>query len=304
MESAMPQIAVHVLHLNLNTRDAAASDAFYQAVFGLTLKMRSGADDGDWRFHGLPDPVTSEGWFLYDDRGARVSPSLEIVQWDKPATLGEAYPDLAHLGTSAVRLAVPSLDEVAAKTAAHGGTVVGPFEGGLLVRDPDGVYVEVRPHAGPEAPTTTRISGSRIGVSDLDASLAWYAALGFDPKGEPVEDKIAVGDRTLSYRSVRVGLADGVADFELTQWLDPVVSEPAERRLWHRGMVRMALSVEDLDTALADAAAAGLTVPEPQEFALPGTSIGSLRVVFLSDPDDFTVELVHRPSSFFTKPAK
>lgn len=301
----MPQIAVHVLHLNLNTTDAAASDAFYQAVFGLDLKMKSAGSDGDWRFHGIPDPVTSAGWFLYDDRGSRNSPALEIVQWDKPATAGEAYADLAHLGISSVRLAVPSLDGLAEKATANGGSVVGDLgTEGLLLRDPDGVYVEVRPHGGAdEALITTRISGVRIGVSDLDASLAWYDVIGFQPKGEVAEHELDAEGATLRYRSVKVALAGQVVDFELTQWLDPIATEPPEKRLWYRGMVRTALSVEDLDTALSDASAAGLAVPEPQEFAMPGTSIGSLRVAFLLDPDGFTVELVHRPAKFFTKPS-
>ena len=300
----MPQIAVHVLHLNLNTPDAAASDRFYQEVFGLNLKMKSGSDVGDWRFHGIPDPVTSEGWFLYDDRGARNSPALEVVQWDKPAAGGAAYADFAHLGIGSLRLAVPTLDGLAEKIEANGGSVVSALgTDGLLILDPDAVYVEVRPHAGADAGlTTTRISGVRVGVSDLATALAWYGVIGFQPLGAVHEHEVDVAGTGLRYKSVNVALADGVVDFELTQWLEPVATELPEKRLWFRGMVRTALSVEDLDTALADAKAAGLTVPEPQEFELPGTSIGSLRVCFLHDPDGFTVELVHRPASFFTKP--
>ncbi len=294
----MNPIAGHVLHLNLNTVDVAAAHRFYTEVFGLELRMQSEGDDGDWTFHGIAEPVSSAGWFLYDARGPRTSPGLEMVEWRRPRTLGAAYPTLVHRGMSSVRLDVPDVDDIARRAGEHGGTVVGELgTAALLLRDSDGIHVEVQ--AAPELPRP-RLAGARIGCADLDAALGWYDALGFRPVADPAERALDLAGTATSFRSARLSLPDPAVRFELTQWLDPVAHEPAERRLWHRGMVRMALSVEDLDTAIQDLHNAGIDCPQPQFFAMPGTSIGGLRVLFLTDPDGFTVELVHRPARHFS----
>jgi len=102
-------------------------------------------------------------------------------------------------------------------------------------------------------------------------------------------------------RVAAVAVAGNDVVLQLTQWLDGMTAEPPHERLNTRGMVRMAVSVDDLDEALAALAERGLDVLGVQEFALPGTRIGSLRVLFLHDPDGFTVELVHRPPRHFTQ---
>jgi catechol 2,3-dioxygenase-like lactoylglutathione lyase family enzyme len=296
--------AKNLLHLNLNTVDLDIASQFYVQLLGLDLRMKSGADDGDWRFHGIQEPVSSAGWFLYDDRGPRTSPALELVGWHRPATAGAAYGQFAHRGLGSVRFSVPSLDGLAAATTAGGGEVVGPIGAeGLLIRDTYGVYVELQPDPHLSATGGGRLSSARIGCADLDESLQWYADLGFAAVGEPAETELEIDGKTLRLRSVAVALPNASITLELTQWLDPVATEPAESRLWYRGMVRMAISVEDLDAAMAALSAGGWTVPEPIYFALPGTPIGGLRVLFLTDPDGLTVELVHRPSKHFVRAA-
>lgn len=293
----MSGVGVHVLHLNLNTADGPAGQRFYESLLGLDMRVRTDGDDFDWRFHGIAEPVSSTAWFLYDDRGPRASPGLELVQWNRPATAGSAYASLAHRGASSVRFRVPRLDGLAAATAEAGGTVVGMLgEAGLLVRDPDGVYVELLEADAPDV----RLAGPRIGCADLDASLQWYAALSFAPLAPSRTETMDGGGAPTRARTATVALADRSVTLELTQWLEPVAMEPAETRLWHRGMVRMAVSVEDLDSAMSVLRSAGLTVPEPQTFPMPGSRIDALRVLFLTDPDGFTVELVHRPARHFT----
>jgi catechol 2,3-dioxygenase-like lactoylglutathione lyase family enzyme len=303
LSTAAPAVtARHVVHLNLNTTDIEASSQFYVDLLGLDLRMKSEGDDGDWRFHGIEEPASSAGWFLYDDRGPRTSPALELVEWRRPATAGEAYPHLVHRGLTSVRFAVPSLDGLAERTVDGGGTVVGPLgDDGLLVRDRDGVHVELVPVAGR---SSTQLAAARIGCADLEASLDWYAALGFAPTSEPTTSTLDVAGTPVRLRSATVALADGALQVVLTQWLDPAADAPAEGRLWYRGMVRAAVSVDDLDEAMAGLRAAGRPCPEPQYFAMPGTSIGGLRVLFLTDPDGFTVELVHRPPSHFRPAAR
>jgi catechol 2,3-dioxygenase-like lactoylglutathione lyase family enzyme len=295
--------ARHVLHLNLNTSDLEASVRFYRELLGLNERMRSGGDDGDWRFHGIDEPVSSVAAFLYDDRGPRTSPALELVEWRRPTTAGKAYEQFTHRGAGSVRFGVRSLKGAAEKAAAHGGEVVSELgPDGLLVRDPDGVYAELVTATGLQG--DAQVAGTRIGCADLDASLGWYAALGFSSTSAPADVELVVAGKRLRARTATVALPDGSADLALTQWLDPVAEQPAERRLWFRGMVRMAISVEDLDASIAALTGAGWKCPEPQSFPLDGTPIGVLRVMFLNDPDGFTVELVHRPAEHFVKKAK
>jgi catechol 2,3-dioxygenase-like lactoylglutathione lyase family enzyme len=290
-----------VLHLNLNTMDLDAAHAFYRDLLGMDLRMQSSGDDGDWRFHGIEEPVDSAGWFLYDDRGPRTSPALELVLWRRPATAGSAYGKIVHRGLTAVGFEVDSLDGLAERALSAGGSVVGDLGAdGLLVRDPDGVHVElrVRPVAQGVPP---RLATARIGCADLVDALRWYAGLGFATTAGPTEGELVVDGESLRLRSATVALASGSVELLLTQWLEPPAVDPAEGRLWHRGMVRMAVSVDDLDESIAVLEAAGRPCPDPQYFTLPGTSIGGLRVLFLTDPDGFTVELVHRPPRHFDR---
>jgi catechol 2,3-dioxygenase-like lactoylglutathione lyase family enzyme len=290
--------AVHFLHLNLNTTDAAAAKSFYTDVFSLKGRMQGGSDDGDWRFHGLEEPVSSEAEFFYDERGPRTSPGLEVIQWKRPATGGSAYPQFAHRGMTSVQYAVPSLDAIAVEIERAGGSIVGKLgDNGLLAQDLDGVRLELNPQTDPEA-TKPRVAGARIGCADLDASLDWYGFLGFEPDGSPQEQVLDVAGQQVRFRSARVALPAKSIAFELTQFLDPIATEPAQPNLWFRGMVRCAISVENLDDTIDYIKSAGRPSPEPQEFAMPAP-IDSLRVLFLTDPDGFTVELVHRPSSRF-----
>jgi catechol 2,3-dioxygenase-like lactoylglutathione lyase family enzyme len=294
-------LARHVLHLNLNTADIQAAQQFYTELLGLDLRMQSEGDDGDWRFHGIDEPVSSAGWFLYDHRGPRESPAFELVEWRRPPTLGSSYETLVHRGLTSVSFRVSTLDGLAEKTIAAGGTVVGDLDGdALLIRDLDGVHVELRPDAVARKDARPQLATARIGCADLSTSLAWYAELGFAVTAEPGDTQVTVGPDVLQARSARIALPNPAVELELTQWLDPIATEPAEGRLWHRGMVRMAISVEDLDEAITILSAGGKTVPEPLFFPMPNTKLGGLRVLFLTDPDGFTVELVHRPSRLFS----
>lgn len=287
-----------VLHLNLNTKDIGPAADLYVDAFGLDLRMKSRDDNGDWRFHGLADPVDSAGWFLYDDRGPRASPAIELVEWFRPPTAGTSYSTLPHLGMVSLGLSVPALAESVRVVVTAGGQVVeespsGAEEPRALLRDRDGVFLEVRENG---TGASSRIDYARIGVSDLDRSVAFFVLLGFQPTGQPADEVQVHGHRA---RVAVVGLPGATVELVLTQWLEAAPVEPPHAELWTQGMVRMAVSVDDLDDAVAALRARGVDVPDVHVFALPGTTIGSLPVLFLTDPDGLTVELVHRPPRHF-----
>jgi catechol 2,3-dioxygenase-like lactoylglutathione lyase family enzyme len=79
--------AAHVhslLHVNLNTRDVGASGAFYKRVLGLGVGMRTSDEPTPGIALGVEGITTSVGWFLYDSRGPRSAPGMEVLEWRSP----------------------------------------------------------------------------------------------------------------------------------------------------------------------------------------------------------------------------
>jgi catechol 2,3-dioxygenase-like lactoylglutathione lyase family enzyme len=84
--SARPAPYAHaVMHCNLNTADVERSAAFHLAVLGLEPRMRSVSDGSDATSMDLSDDTASVTTFLYDLRGPRSAPALELVGWSRPA---------------------------------------------------------------------------------------------------------------------------------------------------------------------------------------------------------------------------
>ena len=72
--------ATGALHCNLNVSTLAGAVGVYESL-GLRVKMRSRAEGQDATAMGLGDSTTSEAWFLYDIRGGRGAPAVELVEW-------------------------------------------------------------------------------------------------------------------------------------------------------------------------------------------------------------------------------
>jgi catechol 2,3-dioxygenase-like lactoylglutathione lyase family enzyme len=276
-------VQVHsLLHTNLNTVDVSAAAGFY----------------ADGRALGVAGAPVTECWFLYDHRGPRTAPAVEVLEWETPATTGVHPAEPHHIGISSLGYAVPSIDLVRAKAARHGrpwtGLAAWPVRGSATVAarttDLDGVPIELTELAGDEAPVFSHL---RINVTDLDASVSWYERLGFTVKA--MARSATTGDAVLSYASM---VTDGDPSFslELTQWEDPKGTGCASSPAYHRGLYRIALGVDDVNAAYENLAAdEPLNAPEFVE--LPGTRLGGVTVLFLRDPDGVVVELVGRSRS-------
>jgi lactoylglutathione lyase len=112
-------------------------------------------------------------------------------------------------------------------------------------------------------------------VRDIDASLRFYGALGFEPRGR------------LNFESaynVYLGLPGGGDVLELT--LNEDRAEPYDLG---DGYGHMALVVDDLDATLARLAAAEI-LPERAPYAPGGRT--EYRICFVSDPDGYRIELI------------
>ncbi|HEX3899702.1 MAG TPA: VOC family protein [Mycobacteriales bacterium] len=279
-----------MMHCNLNTRDLAAAARFYAELLDLAPGMKTARVPTDGTGLGVEGLATSEVWFMYDHRGPRAAPGLELQEWDVPALVGTHPSEPNHVGLIAVGYAVPELDVT--------GATLWPARGELrpvvTVVDGDDVPVE-RILAGPGT-TSPVFSHVRINCSDLERSQQWYARLGFEPVGQPVH---VVGDRHVKSQTLECASEQSFA-IELTQWLTPEPVGAAASPAYHRGLYRIALGVEDVKEAYNVLVQDRPDIDEPLWVELPGTRLGGVWVMFLKDPDGVVVELVQRPISAMT----
>jgi lactoylglutathione lyase len=112
-------------------------------------------------------------------------------------------------------------------------------------------------------------------VRDIDASLGFYHALGFEPRGRLQFD---------GAYNVYLGLPGDGDTLELT--VNEGREEPYDLG---SGYGHIALSVDDLDGLLARLAEAGIE-PESAPYAPGGRE--EFRICFVQDPDGYRVELI------------
>jgi len=288
----MPDLAhVHaVLHCNVNTRDWEAVQEFF-VPFGFTERMRNVSDDSDGAPLGLPKVTSSHVTFIYDKRGPRAAPALEIIEWLDPATepLIPA-PSGRYLGFAAVGLRVDDLTPFAhlGEEVEGGIEVRGRFRPARRVQAPDNIVVElVQMPSGPDDRGVCHFSYLRLRSSGLKATKNWYGLLGWRPVHE--------SDGTLSL----------IVDEDPTVSLEFVFAPDADPIAAHantEGLYRMALAVEDVPAAVERLRAAGVQAPEPIFMPMLDVPTGGFTVAFLADPDGAVIEMVSRPRTEVRRP--
>jgi catechol 2,3-dioxygenase-like lactoylglutathione lyase family enzyme len=292
-----------VMHCNLNTTDGERAAAFYMAAFGVEPRMRSVERGGDATPLGLQGTTASTTTFLYDRRGPRSAPALELVDWEVPATT-PAWPGSVGSAFRAIGYRVPSLRHFLTRSVALGHPCT-EVEGGLLARgrrvpavrtvDLDGVVVEVI--EVPPAPGDPRSDGilahERMVATDLVETLAWYRAIGWTVLASGTEAGVPWASIVLA--------EDPTFALEFSQ---APVSRGTPRNAATRGLNRIALAVDAAAEAAAALRADGRCgeVPEPTLIPMLDTPTGGFTVLFLRDPDGAVVELVERPRHEMTRP--
>ncbi|MDT7548970.1 MAG: hypothetical protein QOE84_1364 [Actinomycetota bacterium] len=304
--------AAHVhslLHVNLNSAQLETAAAFYEQVLGLVVGMRTTPEPVDGVALGVEGYTTTLVWFFYDARGPRSAPAVEMMGWIDPVVVGAAPAEPQHAGLAAVGYAVPSLADARKRAVEGGYRIAGdagwPLRSGertlLRLLDNDGVVVEL--HEGDVA--SSQFSHLRLNVRDLDASVEWYGRIGFLPANRYDDVKVtaeAVGvddGAVVSVASLRPA-GDPSLSLELTAWSSPAVTGRPIAPAYHVGLYRIALAVDDAAAARAELVGVLPDVPEPIWVPLPGTKLGGVTVLFLTDPDGVVVELVERPRRAMT----
>lgn len=144
-----------------------------------------------------------------------------------------------------------------------------------------------------------QVHHTSITVSDMDRSLAFYR----DLMGMKVISEL---DRRGDYPSTVTGIPDahlrivyvegGNYKVELIQYLNPK-GNPQDMSTSNPGIAHLAFEVDDLDGMYRELSSAGVAFrSEPVEVPGGGPTAGT-RIVYLRDPDNFTIELIQRPDA-------
>ena len=298
--------ARRVVHVCYCCDDADAVTDFF--VGGLKMKntMRTPDEYSAGSVLGLSGRIRSLASFVYDHRGPRVSPAIEIQAWFEPATVGLPSTDPFEAGIKALGFAVPSVDDAVAELVDLGCTVVAdaptPFaERQVALLDPLGVMLELV-EAAELGPGTTRLQHLRATVTDLALSLPFYDALGFTEVDRAViTDAVHLGvDVPVEGECVRLRLPDEPFELRLHEWTAPAGHGRHYTEPNHRGIFRVAMAVDDARVSYDRLVADGVAFDRaPIEIELNGTPVPDMWITFLSDPDGIPFEFVQRPRSAF-----
>jgi catechol 2,3-dioxygenase-like lactoylglutathione lyase family enzyme len=291
-----------LLHTNYNCVDLDALENWYTELFAVKAVMRSDSAATPGVAFGLQMDNAHRAAFLYDHRGARQTSSLELVSWVSPPTIGAPYPNPWDHGIQSCAYTVPNLDEVVRKVADIGGTAQRRGESWLLLRDPEGLPVEVYLAESKEAEQVHL----RVVVDDLNEAERWWGRLGWTPGPPPTVagEQIwpADGERRIVGERALVATDDPTLSILLTAWSGPPPVGPTYGAPFHQGLYRFAMAVDDVHEAYAALRAEKLATQPPYTFQLPGTKITEgLTILFIREPNGILVELVNRPRGFFRR---
>jgi catechol 2,3-dioxygenase-like lactoylglutathione lyase family enzyme len=261
---------------------------------------------GEWTsgaILGLDRDVLTSASFVYDSRGPRTSPAIEVQGWEEPALVGTPPTDLAAVGLHALGVAVPAIAGAAASLGCRlVGTGVSPFgDPWVTVRDVNGVTLDLVEDTNvPEG--ASRMRHLRATVTDLAASTAWYQGLGFDlVDSAAMTDASFLGaDGDVEAQVARLRLRDEPFEALLIEWARPRSHGRHVRDPNHAGLYRAAVAVDDTRAAYGELLAAGWQFDRPPvEVELHGTPVPDMWICFLSDPDGIPFEFVGRPRAQF-----
>lgn len=276
---------------------------------GLQLKqvMRTTDEYSSGAILGIERDVRSVGNFVYDRRGPRQSPAIEIQGWYDPTVVGEPSTDPFEVGIKALGFAVPDVDTAVERLSAMGCTVVSDGTSELddrvaVLTDPRQVTLELVEDTS-LAEGESQMHHLRITVDSLAGSLPFYEMLGFEQiERAALTDAAFVGrDGDADAEFVRLRLPDEPFEVRLVQWNDPAGHGRHYAAPYHAGIFRAALGVDDTRASYEYLTGTGAEFDRPpMEVELSGTKVPEMWITFISDPNGIPYEFVQRPRSAFT----
>lgn len=293
-----------LFHVNVNCSSLERSRRFYTEGLGLTVGAHTapestqpgaafGLDTARWDASILLGPRAFEG-------GA-----IDLLEWHEPQPVGRPPGSLTETGFQRLGFRVPDIDATSARLVEFGGSVwsepqIHTQPNGTEIRiviasDPDGTAMELV-EGGPAA-----LSFVAVACRDLDASLAFYARLGFrevarfasenpDAAHLRIDGPVAMDEVVLSPPG------GGEVMLILVGFRAPSCAPAPARPANAIGMWRAAFLVADLDAAFATLAEQHIeAISEPVSMSM-GPGLPELRFVCFRGPDAEVIELIEQPS--------
>jgi catechol 2,3-dioxygenase-like lactoylglutathione lyase family enzyme len=294
------------LHICYCCPDVYAVTEFMVDGLHLEAVMRTTDEYSSGAILGLDHQVRSIAQFVYDVRGPRVSPSIEIQGWIDPAPVGEPSLDATEIGIKALGFAVPSVDDAVIRLTGMGCTVVSDGSSEIddrqaVLRDPRGVTLELVQDAS-LAEDASQMHHLRVTVASMDDSVPFYEMLGFEVlERTKVTDGSFVGaPAEVEAECVRLRLPDEPFEVRLVQWSSPAGHGRHPADPFHAGLFRAALGVDDTRASYEYLTGAGETfLRPPMSIELSGTPVPDMWITFIADPNGVPYEFVQRPRSAF-----
>jgi catechol 2,3-dioxygenase-like lactoylglutathione lyase family enzyme len=293
-----------IFHVNVNCSNLERSRGFYADALGLDPSVRTNPDasqPGD--AFGLAR-ARWDAWILVGARGFDGG-AIDLLEWREPLPTGTPPGSLVERGYQRVGIAVADLDAALAQVAMIGGEMWSePIShsrpGGEHVRlvmtsDPDGTTVELIEGTGP------RVASVAVCCEDLEYSLAFYRALGFEERARFGSDNadgrhLRIDGPVALDEIVLAAPAGGDVGLVLVGWRVPTHrTAPSERPANTLGIWRTALLVSDLDAACAQLAALRIPTLSPIVAMAMGEGLPRLRFVCFRGPDGEVIELIEQP---------
>ena len=279
---------------------------FLIAAFDLVPVMRTADQYNPGTVLGLDYEVHSIGNFIYDRRGPRTSPAIEVQGWYDPVTVGKPPADGLHMGVNALGLAVPSVDATLDRLKDLGCTVLADGSSPTAarfasVRDARGVTLDVVEDESLQE-GESQLNHLRINIARIDESLVFYEMLGFELLSRtPFTDGSFAGvDGAVEAEMARLRLPDEPFEIHLIEWTTPSSHGAHPTDPFHAGLFRAALGVDDTRASYEYLKGTGATFDrEPLQVELPDTPVPDMWITFITDPSGVPWEFVQRPRSIF-----
>jgi len=301
--------ARRVLHVCYCCDDREAATRLFVEHLGMLDFMGTAAEPSDGSILGIERDVVAPTRFVYDARGPRTSPAIEVQEWIDPPLLGTPVDDPTRGGIQALGVAVPAVADTTERLLAAGCVVRGggtsPFDGRpwTTLRDPAGVTLDLVEDATLPA-GGSRLHHLRVTCTDLAVSRRWYEGVGFDAVGPATaitDASFLDGALTaVEADALRLRLPDEPFEVLLSAWHAPPAHGRHVEEANHAGLYRAALGVDDTRASYAEMLAAGWAFDQPPtSIVMRGTPVPEMWICFLRDPDGVPFELVQRPRDAF-----
>lgn len=244
--------------------------------------------------------------------GAANTTGIDLLQWRSPFNDAPPYGEPNHLGMAYATLMTTDLDSDYQYLNGKGHKFLSepygtPGNRFVFMRDPDGVFLKLEESPIPRASDNTHathIVGMPyigINVSDLENSIQFYRRFGYTHVRRINEQEMSEAEAAawgfsepVRYKGADVAINRGDRHrLRLLQWLQPFNPEPAyPPPINHKGINRLALTVPDVERAVA--ILKRQDVPFLSEIApcCSGTDADTGGIVHAIDPDGVFLELV------------